>query len=119
MHVVLGELALPGALGVRRGELVMREYQITAATLDVEANPDAAQRDCRTLDVPARPARTEQGEGQLGSPGRSARHNRASSGSALPGARGSPPRSAGEQPQHGLAVVIGLVAELDVGVGPK
>jgi hypothetical protein len=40
-------------LGVRSRVLVVREDQVAAATLHVEAEPEPVQRDHRALDMPA------------------------------------------------------------------
>ena len=111
VHVVPGEAALPGhAFGVRGGELVVREDQIAAAALDVEPETDAAQRNCRALDVPARPSRAERRRPtRLTGPLRAPQQRVERVGLAGP-LRVAP--SLGEQPQHGVAVVVGLVAEL-------
>ena len=60
VHVVARESPLPrDGFGVGGRELVVREDQIAAAALDVQAGADPVEGDRRALDVPARPARTE------------------------------------------------------------
>src|SRR5262249_31526445 len=60
VHVVPGESPFaPYTFGMRGGELVVREDQVAAAALDVEAAADAAERDRRALDVPAGTAGAE------------------------------------------------------------
>ena len=111
VHVVPGESPLPRyRFGVRGGELVVREDQVTAAALDVQTGADPAQRDRRAFDVPAGPAGAERRRpaglaGPLRPP-----HQRVEF-VALARAVGVA-AALGEQPQHGVAVVAGLVAEL-------
>src|SRR5690606_19874833 len=70
--VVLGERIAAGqALGVRRAELVVGEDQVRTAALDVEAQPQAVQRDHGTFQVPPRTTGA-----QLGVPGRFSRAGR-------------------------------------------
>ena len=74
--------------------LVVREHQVAAAALDVEAHAEvvAARSRCTRCASPAGRARAALSHD--GSPGRAACHSRQSSGSFLPGRSGSPPRSA-------------------------
>ncbi|MCW2582617.1 MAG: cysS, partial [Klenkia sp.] len=64
VHVGLGEgLGAGERLGVHGGELVVREDQVAAAGLHVEAHPDRVQGDGGALDVPAGSARDTAGPG--------------------------------------------------------
>ncbi len=96
---------------------MVREDQIAAAALDVEPETDAAQSDCCALDMPAGPAGAERRR-----PARLARalyppQQRVERIGLSGSLRVSP--ALGEQPQHGVAVVVGLVPEHRVGVGTE
>src|SRR6185503_1498128 len=96
--------------GVCGGELMVREDQVTAAALDVQTGADTAQRDRRTFDVPAGPAGAERRRpAGLTCPLRPP-HQRVEF-IALARAVGVA-AALGEKPQHGVAVVARLVAEL-------
>ena len=57
MHVEPGERSLVGrGLGMRRGELVVREGQVASAALNVEAETQPVAGDRGTLDMPAGPS---------------------------------------------------------------
>ena len=111
VHVVPGESPLPrDTFGVGGGELVVREDQVAAAALDVQAGADAAERDRRAFDVPTGPAGAERRRpaglaGPLRPP-----HQRVEFVALARAVRVA--AAFGEQPQHGVAVVAGLVAEL-------
>ena len=101
--------------GVRGGEFVMRKDQIAAAALDVQPAADAAERDRRALDVPARPAGPERrGPARLARSFGTPQQRVELVGFARPVRVAA---AFGEQRQHGVAVVAGLVAELQRGVG--
>ena len=94
VHVMPGESPfVADGFGMGGGELVMREDQVAAAALDVEAGADAAERNRRAFDVPAGPAGAE---GRRASSARRVARRANSSASsdcfACP-ASGSPPRS--------------------------
>src|SRR6185437_14765345 len=103
--------------GVRGGELVVREDQVAAAALDVQTCADAAERNGCAFDVPTGAAGAERRRpaglaGALRAP-----HQRVQL-VALARAVGVA-ATFGEQAQHGVAVVAGLVAELPRGVGAE
>ena len=116
VHVVPRETPFAAdGFGVRGGEFVVREDQIAAAALDVQAAADTTERDRRALDVPTRSAGPERRRPTrlprpLGAPQQRVE---------LIGFAGAVRVAAafGEQRQHGVAVVAGLVAELQRGVG--
>ena len=56
------------AFGLRALVLVVREHEVVAAAVEVEAVAEDLERHRRALDVPARPARPH-GESHAGSPG--------------------------------------------------
>ena len=89
---------------------MVREHQVAAAALDVEAHADGVQRDRGALDVPARPAGgpARAGPGRLAGP--LAAPQQRVEPVALARAVGVAP-ALGEQPQHRRLVVAGLPAE--------
>ncbi len=110
VHVVPGERVLAGQrLRVGGAVLVVREDQVGAAALHVERGAEPVERDGAALDVPAGTARAEV-RGPRGLVG--ARHapEQRVERVALAGAV-RVAAALGEEPQHGLLVVVRLVAE--------
>lgn len=115
VDVRLGERVLAGQrLGVRCAHLVVREDEVGAAALDVEAHAEVVQRDGHTLDVPARAAFAQEAPSQLSSPGRAAVKHQVQR-VLLAGALGVAAALGGEQ-AHRRRVEPGDLAEVRVGV---
>ena len=82
-----------GALGLGDLRLVVREGEVGAAAMDLEAVAEVGDAHRRALDVPARAGPGPQGDSQDGSSGSDGCHSTKSSGSRLPGMSGTLPRS--------------------------
>ncbi|GAA3240700.1 hypothetical protein GCM10020256_63050 [Streptomyces thermocoprophilus] len=116
VDIGLGHGELAGEdLGVRGAHLVVRERQVGAAALDVEAHAEVVQRDGHALDVPAGSAAAEGAAvpAGLAGPGRHPQHR--VEGVLLAGAVGVAAALGGQQP-HRRRVQVGDLAEVRVGL---